>query len=332
MRAVLEAGIRSLAGFLSPAGSNARLSILIYHRVLAQPDSLNDSDPTAEVFAAQMRALSAHFTPLPVSEAVERLAAGRLPSRAVCVTFDDGYADNAEVALPILLRYRIPATVFVATGFLNGGRMWNDTVVEAIRRVDGPTIALEDPALEAIAVGSLAAKKAAIRKVLAVWRRRPPAERRARADALAARVGATLPADLTMRDDQVRMLRSAGMEIGAHTVSHPILRTLSAGEARDEIAESREHLQALLGEPVRLFAYPNGRPNLDYSAEHTRIVRELGFDAAVSTAVGVATRRRDPYQLPRFTPWDREPLVFSTRLVANLRRVSVDQVRVGGTA
>jgi peptidoglycan/xylan/chitin deacetylase (PgdA/CDA1 family) len=323
-----ELTLRGLAGLLSPAGPHARLSILIYHRVLPEIDPINDWDPTAEVFTGQMRAVAAHFNVLPLGEAAARLRVGTLPARAACVTFDDGYADNAEVALPILARLGVPATFFLATGYLNGGRMFNDTVIEAIRRTSTRTIALDDATLGPIDVSTVPAKRRSIKKVLSAWKHLPPRERDTRADELAARVGAELPRDLMMRDDQVRRLRTAGMEIGAHSVTHSVLTSVSRTDAQTEITASRDYLQSLLGEPVYLFAYPNGRPHQDYSAEHVRIVRDAGFDAAVSTARGVADASADLHQLPRFTPWDRDPLRFAARLVGNLGRRPGDLVSI----
>jgi peptidoglycan/xylan/chitin deacetylase (PgdA/CDA1 family) len=112
------------------------------------------------------------------------------------------------------------------------------------------------------------------------------------------------------------------MEIGAHTVMHPILAKLDDSVARDEISGSKQFLENLLDAPVRLFAYPNGKPQLDYSAASIRIVRRLGFDAAFTTAWGAARSDTDRFELPRFTPWDRDRLRFGLRLAANLRRKS----------
>jgi peptidoglycan/xylan/chitin deacetylase (PgdA/CDA1 family) len=109
------------------------------------------------------------------------------------------------------------------------------------------------------------------------------------------------------------------MEIGAHTATHPILTRLAPADARREIDQSRERLTAILGEPVSLFAYPNGKPGQDYGAEHVRMVRDAGFTAAVSTAWGVASTNSDLFQLPRFTPWDRRPAKFALRLLLNRR-------------
>lgn len=121
-----------------------------------------------------------------------------------------------------------------------------------------------------------------------------------------------------MTEDEVRSLRRAGMQIGAHTVSHPILATLDAGEKRREIVESKQVLETILGEPVDLFAYPNGKPGEDYDAESVRIVREAGFTAALTTARGAAHRQTDPFQIPRFTPWDRTRLRFGLRMLMTL--------------
>jgi len=114
-------------------------------------------------------------------------------------------------------------------------------------------------------------------------------------------------------------LRAAGMQIGAHTVSHPILATLSPQQAADEMARSRDVLQALLGERIGLFAYPNGRPGTDYLPDvHPGLVRELGFDAAVSTRWAAARHGEDVFQIPRFTPWDKRRSKFLLRLARNL--------------
>lgn len=312
--------LRAAAAWLSPAGPRARLSILIYHRVLPQPDELDPESPTAAEFERQMQGLRTHFNVISLGEAVQRLRSGSLPARAACVTFDDGYADNAEVAMPILRRLGVPASFFVATGYLNGGRMFNDTVREAIRRVDSPAFDFGDLRIGTLDLSSAAGKRAAIKKVLGVWRYLPSPERRARADALATNASLPSSSNLMMRDDQVRELRQAGMEIGAHTATHPILSGISIGEARAEIASGRQYLESLLSEPVRLFAYPNGRPRLDYGDEHVDLVREMAFDAALSTAAGVATASSDPFQLPRFTPWARDAFRFSTRLIINLQR------------
>ena len=122
-----------------------------------------------------------------------------------------------------------------------------------------------------------------------------------------------------MREDQVRELHAAGMEVGAHTVTHPILLNTAPDAARHEIVESGRRLAEILRQPIDLFAYPNGKPSVDYSAEHVAMVRDAGYATAVSTGWGVATAQSDRFQLPRFTPWDRTPGRFALRLIRNMR-------------
>ena len=300
-------------------GDRSRLSILIYHRVLPGADALNHWDPTAAEFEGQIRILSRFFTPLPLGEAVERLRRNALPAHAACVSFDDGYRDNLDVALPILRRHGVPATFFIATGYLNGGRMWNDTVIESIRRCERADVDLSSMDLGVVPLSTTELRRKAIGKILSALKHLPGGEREAKVARIEAIAASALPGDLMMRDQDVRALRAAGMEVGAHTETHPILTRLASADARREIDRSRERLIAILGEPVSLFAYPNGKPGQDYAAEHVRMVRDAGFSAAVSTAWGVASTGSDLFQLPRFTPWDRQPARFALRLLLNRR-------------
>jgi peptidoglycan/xylan/chitin deacetylase (PgdA/CDA1 family) len=108
------------------------------------------------------------------------------------------------------------------------------------------------------------------------------------------------------------------MGVGAHTVSHPILAGLCRERARQEIADSAEVLRGITGMPVALFAYPNGKPGVDFDSQSVDVVRQSGFEAAFTTVSGAANRSSDPHQLPRFAPWDRDRLRFGLRMLGNL--------------
>jgi len=129
-----------------------------------------------------------------------------------------------------------------------------------------------------------------------------------------------------MTSDALCRLRASGMEVGAHTVTHPILARVDPARAEREIRESKRRLEAIAGSAVMLFAYPNGRPGRDYLPEHVRMVREAGFEGAVTTAHGVANAASDPFQLPRFTPWDKTPGRFVLRLMHNTFRTGAARV------
>lgn len=314
--------LRPVGSLLSPGGHRARLSILIYHRVLERVDPLCPMEVDAAKFRWQMRLLSTHMRVLPLTEAVQRLAMGSLPARAVCVTFDDGYANNAEVALPILRETGVPATFFVATGYLNGGRMWNDTVIEVVRRFpDGP-LDLSALGLGTFQLQGPETRVQAIAGIIGVLKYVQPDRRAELTARLAERLDTPLPDDLMMSDSQVRDLHAAGMEIGGHTVWHPILARVDEATARREIQEGKERLEGLIGERIQVFAYPNGRPGQDYRPRDVALVKKLGFTAAVSTVWGVSARHSDRWQLPRFTPWDSSPLRFMGRLLWNYRNLA----------
>ena len=302
------------------AVSGPRLSTLIFHRVLPAADPLLPGEPDAEQFESRMRWLASAFRVLPLVEAARRLRDGSLPPNAACITFDDGYADNLTVAAPILTRLRLPATFFIATGFLDGGRMWNDTVIESIRHHREATLDLGDFGLGAWPVETDDERVAAIAGILDQLKYLPQDERQTKVDAIARRVGLSERSELMLTRAQLRELRRHGMSIGAHTISHPILTKLTTEAARAEIEEGKRDLEDTLGERVRVFAYPNGKPMRDYDALHVAIVKSLGFDAAVSTAWGVSDRRCDRFQLRRFTPWDQSLNRFGLRLAHNLMR------------
>jgi peptidoglycan/xylan/chitin deacetylase (PgdA/CDA1 family) len=302
------------------------LSILIYHRVVPEPDALVPDQVCAREFDWQLAVLDRWFNVLPLRDAVARLRDGTLPARAACVSFDDGYADNDTVALPILRKYGMSATFFVATAYLDGGRMFNDSVIETVRAVRGTRLDARGAGLDALPISTLDERRRTIEILLGALKYLPQEERQRRVDALATEAAGGLPSDLMMTSGQVRHLRERGMEVGAHTVSHPILANLTPENARIEIRGSKQRLEAITGAPVTLFAYPNGKPGVDYRREHIGMVRELGFDAAFSTAWGVSVRGSDRYQLPRFTPWDRTPGRFVARLMQNTFRTNAERV------
>jgi peptidoglycan/xylan/chitin deacetylase (PgdA/CDA1 family) len=320
-KTLLQGAAQGAATLLSSRASSTRLTILIYHRVLAEPDPLLSDIVDRKTFDTQMSALKACFHVLPLREAIERLRKSRLPARTACITFDDGYADNVTQALPVLQRHGLQATFFVASDFLDGKRMFNDTVIEAIRRAPVDAGNLTDMGLGHFDFRSPQSKASAIRTLLPRIKYLPQESRKETVETLTNRLTREpLPDDLMMTTPQLKSLHAAGMEIGGHTASHPILSRLTVNEARDEICRGKEALESILPNRVRLFAYPNGKPIKDYYIEHAEIVRELGFLCAVTTAWGTATRKTDPYQLPRFSPWSGEPKRFILMLLRNLVR------------
>lgn len=303
---------------ITRARGETPLTVLLYHRVLPRADPLRPGEPSAERFEMQLSWLKARFNVISLAEALHGLRCRALPARPLVITFDDGYADNCDLALPILKRLGVKATFFVATGYLDGGVMFNDVVIEAVRQARGEALDLSALGLGTHRVDSEAARRDAIGDLLQRIKYAATAQRAELAQAIAHTAEARVPTNLMMTSEQVAALVAQGMEVGAHTVLHPILKEVDIEVARAEIETGRKRLEQITGAPVRVFAYPNGRPGRDYAMEHVRLVRDLGFDAAVSTAWGTATPGADFYQIPRVAPWDPLLWRFGLRLARTI--------------
>ena len=300
-----------------------RLSILIFHRVHAETDLLAPNEPDAIRFDRMMRFLARVFRVLTLGEAAEHMAMESLPARALAISFDDGYADNFKLALPILQRHGLRATFFVSSGFIDGGRMWNDSIAECIRNCRKAAIDLAELGLGRYACESVSDRRRVIGDLRRKLKYQSLSEREHKVRRLQRLCAVdSLPHDLMMSSQQIRALHHEGMEIGGHTVNHPILTTLTDEEAEHEIVRGNRDLQSIIGSPPTVFAYPNGKPGTDYDHRHVAMMRRLGFRAAVSTAPGVARSGDDLYQLPRFTPWESSLPVWAAKLVLARGRTS----------
>lgn len=314
--------IKPLCRLLSPAGPSAKLSIFIFHRVLPLADPLLPFEPSAKQFDWMVRFITRTFNVLPLSEAARRLQAGTLPPAAASITFDDGYTNNLLVAWPILKRYGVSATFFIATAFLEGGHMWNDDVITAFRLAQTDELDLDAFGLGRHPLNDVTARVRGYRAVLGKLKYFEHRQRSEIARQIAIRCAVPAASELMMTHQQLRQLASEGAEIGGHTQTHPILENLDDVTALAEIATGKRELEELLDEPVQVFAYPSGIPDRDYSARHSEMVRQAGFIAAVTTRQACATSASGMFQLPRFTPWDRTPLRFALRSLTTLARAN----------
>jgi peptidoglycan/xylan/chitin deacetylase (PgdA/CDA1 family) len=308
---------------LATSGKRARLSILIYHRVLEEPDTLTDDQCDKDFFELQIRTLSRYFNVLPMPEAIQRLKEKNLPSKAACITFDDGYADNVENALPILQKFGVPATFFVAAGFIDNGVMWNDKIIELIRHAPGDHLDLNAVDLGKYEINSLKQRRETLFALINKIKYLPLDERHALIERLYQLIPVALPDNIMMTTDQLKQLHRAGMEIGGHTLSHPILARIEYKTAYDEIAKGKSKLENIIQAPVRFFAYPNGKPGQDYLPEHVTLLKKIGFEAAFVTASGAANYKSDIYQLPRFTPCNTDRTRFILRMTHNMFKATV---------
>lgn len=301
--------LRALTALAAPGGGRARLSVFYFHRVPEVPDPLLPGEPDAKTFDQILRWIGAQFRVLDPLEACDRLFDGSLPSRSAVITFDDGYRDNHAIALPILQRHRMQAAFFVATGFLGGGTMFNDRVIEAVRR-SALTILTVPGSGGQVQTRNEAERRAAIDLILKAIKHLAPDERNSRVVELEETVGAVAARDLMMTPDQVAQLHRAGMRVGGHTRTHPILLKLEDESAAREIGGGLDDLQAIIGERPQIFAYPNGKLGEDFDDRHVAMVKRTGCRFAFTTQAGSATQASGHHLLPRFTPWSRGRLRF----------------------
>jgi peptidoglycan/xylan/chitin deacetylase (PgdA/CDA1 family) len=309
-------------------GENSSV-VLAYHRVAERPHDPWSLAVSPGHFAEQMAFLKEACSVVPIRGAVDSPLHGDPGRPAVAVSFDDGYADLRRHALPVLADLDIPAVIFVVTGHLNRTFWWDDLADLVLasrllpRELDldiGGDRFRFDLGDDASGGGSLQEDRGApqalaappnLRRALylTLWERLNGLESDARREAirrLSAWAGCSIDTNesRTFSADELRQLVAVGtVELGGHTVSHPILSSLTLSQQEQEIDRCKADLVAITGRAPDSFAYPYGRPS-DYAPETVGLVREAGFRFACTTTTGRITSRTEPLRLPRLSVRD----------------------------
>lgn len=276
----------------------ARLTIVRHHRVYSEGErALYHLGVSESMLAGQVETcVRAGLTPVTVQEGLARFDRGEA-GQAVAFTFDDGYADNITRALPVLQRFGARATFYLTAGLMESrtAPWWDElTFVLEHATVTAASVTLGDRTLT-LEVGSLSGRRAALAAVLPLLRV-SPAEMRARLDQLRAALSVTMPAPCELAEwPLARRLVEAGMEVGAHTLTHPFLTTLAPAEQAAEIRGSAELIHARLGVTPTGLAYPVGDHD-DHTVEATRAA---GLAHAVTTQAGDCRPDSPRYRLVR---------------------------------
>jgi len=281
-------------------------AILLYHGVSVGSVSGNlrnceGKHIPRDAFAEHLKTLRRSRRVIPLHEMVERLHRGEDLRRAVAITFDDGYENNALIAAPLLADANMSATFFLTTGFIGTGRfMWTDKLETMLDRTAASSVVLRTTG-RVMSLCSLEDKRIALGEIKAALKLLPHSQCLGAVEEFAdqLRVGECL-ADgdyRFMNWDQARSLVRAGFAVGAHTANHPILSRIPLEAAQDEILGSRDRINAELGQCSTTFCYPNGRAT-DYTKELTEFCKRH-FRAALSANRGPA-RVEEIYELRRF--------------------------------
>ncbi|MGE3285929.1 MAG: polysaccharide deacetylase family protein [Pseudonocardia sp.] len=301
---------------MSRAGS--RLLVLGYHNVDTTWRWPATPSGGPRNFARQMTWLARSTNVVPLDAALADLAAGRpLPSRAVAITFDDGYRDNLVHAVPVLRHLGLPATVFLVPGFLSHKvHAWWERLSWALRTTAAPSVEFEG---EMLPLGSEQDRGRALGMIEASLKRDDLVTRHDRLETLVAALeppGELHPGDLYMDWDEARELVRAGVSIGSHTMGHAILARETAAEQQEDLCECRDALQRELGVEVRSLAYPNGQRG-DYDDVTIDAARASGHEFAVTTRGRITETGTPPFETPR---WIVSPERPAARLAAGCLR------------
>lgn len=259
-------------------------------------------------FARQIAYLAAHYDCLPIDVALERLYRRALSRPTACVTFDDGFASNLSIGLPVLVRHRVPATIYLATGLIGTDtRLWTLRVQHAfVRAVRRSSIDLSRIGMATVALGSPAERQALGTNVAEVLKRMPVDQRRAVQEWLFTELDGPELAECD--DGAFALLAWAGVSelaasglvtFGGHTVHHEIVSRLGEREMLDELAGSIAAVRRAVPEHAsNTFAYPNGRPE-DVGAPAERALERLGCLGALTTTEGLNAPDTPRMQLRR---------------------------------
>jgi CelD/BcsL family acetyltransferase involved in cellulose biosynthesis/peptidoglycan/xylan/chitin deacetylase (PgdA/CDA1 family) len=290
------------------------LHIFQYHRVN------NDRDPFLgglglESFRAQMEYLTKNF-PIVTMDQVAQGAVYDQHQYCIAITFDDGYRDNFVCAFPILKKLGIPATIFLATDYMDSGQLpWYDQVRLAFKLTTRVHFYVDRCAPGGGLKGH-SERLTLMERTLRWLREMPDANRKSALDQVFCELGVDsdlhLP-NLMLRWEDVRQMSKHGISFGAHTITHPVLSQIPASELRPEIEGSKRTIEKRLQQPVAHFAYPFGQAG-DFNTEATHAVQDAGFKTAVTTIWGLNEPGDDPLLLKRFTPWETNLAEFKLKL------------------
>lgn len=287
-----------------------RLTVLAYHRI-ADPNGMGfdtfepNVSATPAAFAAQMDFIRQRFNVISGHDLVAWLKGEQsLPTQSVLITFDDGYRDNLDHAWPVLQQRNMPAVIFLATDYIGQATpFYWDLIAYCFyhttkKEADLPLIGSQQWC-------SKESRTAVLKNWLNSLKKLPDQEKWTVVNQLPQLLNVSISLDtfagLHLTWEQVRAMTATGIEMGAHTQSHPILTRISLAQARLEIEGSKKRVEAEINQPVTLFAYPNGLPT-DFNTELQTILAQLNFTAAFTLLPGPtlpAEARQKPLAIRR---------------------------------
>lgn len=255
--------------------------ILMYHRIGNGEDY---GSLTVSQFQDHLNIIRKHFNPVSLSSLVAQNEKRCVKNNSVAITFDDGYYDFAKYAFPLLMENDIPATIFITTGFVNGDLwLWPDQIKYAIDNTERNSLYLENFGVEIMVAGNeVQAWNILSDYCLTVSEN----EKKSIIRIIFKKLGVDFP-DFTpdsyrpLSWNQINEFISEGLEIGSHSVSHPILSKVNNNQLVTEIQSSRKSIIENTGVYPKGFCFPNGMPD-DFNEKVKIAVRDAGYEYAVA--------------------------------------------------
>jgi peptidoglycan/xylan/chitin deacetylase (PgdA/CDA1 family) len=284
-----------------------RIAVLMYHG-LTDREAICWTQVNINRFAEQMNYIKREYNPISLKEAVSALESGRPAEYGVVVTFDDGYANNASLAYPILKKHEIPAAIFLMTSLLDrdgpyGGFMWTDYVYALLGSTEKREADLGRVELGSYVFSALSDACRVKDDICGRLKKVSDDRKNAAIDGLERELGKKIDARFEAEfggmtwSEARRLAADELIEFGAHTVNHVILSRVPENMMHSEIIDSKGKIEAELSGEVTSFAYPNGRRE-DFNSEVRKVVAE-NFDCAVTTIEGFNRPGDDLYELKR---------------------------------
>ncbi len=269
-----------------------------------------------QVFAAQMHFIRRHYRVLSLQQMIGELQNSSVRGQAVVVTFDDGYLGTYTEAFPILKECGIPATVYLTTGSVESGEVpWYDQIFLRFQLASSDlTVTLDTE--RRFRLTDFASRVDAATTAVLYLRTLPDEERRRWCESFEKAIplpSAELRGSM-MNWDQVREMRDAGICVGCHTMTHPVLSRLAPDAVQREVAESKSLIENRLDSSVEDFAFPFGKPR-DCGTIGAKLLSDLGLHTAMTTILGINESGTDKFRLRRMVQGDEPSIaMFAYRL------------------
>lgn len=304
-RSLVRSGALKWAARLRPQGA----AVLMYHSVLENPDEqwlvLGGIGHSAKVFRKQMEVVARRYRPVSMDDLLGFVSQGKhLPPRAVVVTFDDGYADNLEVAVPILNDLGIPAMFYITVDCIDNRRVpWPSRLRYAFFSTKESS--WKRGADSRCTISDTESRNRAYLQACDDCAKLAGQEQERFVAEIETKLNAAIPAqnnNQMMTWDQVRAMRTKGHSIGSHTMTHPNMAYVSTEDSRRELLLSKQRLETELKEPIVHFSYPCPALSPHWNSETLAMSKQAGYRTAVTTDGGMVTQHDQPLSLHRMRP------------------------------